>query len=184
MLLAAGANADVPRNDGATPLWIASQMGCDHVVKVLLQNGAYVDAVRNDGATPLFKASHKGHHAVVHELLKHRPALGVLPVRPIYLKLCSTLFNSNFNIQNGETPLHAAALFGHLPIVKQLIAAGSDLMLKNQDGLSAIQVAKQQKYIYVVEYLLEKEREISLLCKGIAQLPRAPMNNVCNKTVS
>lgn len=98
MLLAAGANADVPRNDGATPLWIvnflntflksnlnkshfqASQMGHDHIVKVLLQNGAYVDAVRNDGATPLFKASHKGHHAVVHELLKHRPSLGLLPV--------------------------------------------------------------------------------------------------------
>lgn len=80
MLLAAGANADVPRNDGATPLWIASQMGNDHIVKVLLQNGAFVDAVRNDGATPLFKASHKGHHAVVHELLKYRPKLGVLPV--------------------------------------------------------------------------------------------------------
>lgn len=59
----------------------ASQMGHDHVVKVLLQNGAFVDAVRNDGATPLFKASHKGHHAVVHELLKYRPKLGLLPVR-------------------------------------------------------------------------------------------------------
>lgn len=81
MLLAAGANADVRRNDGATPLWIASQMGNDHIVKVLLQNGAYVDTVRNDGATPLFKASHKGHHAVVHELLKYRPSLGLLPVR-------------------------------------------------------------------------------------------------------
>lgn len=81
MLLAAGANADVPRNDGATPLWIASQMGHDHIVKILLQNGAHVDAVRNDGATPLFKASHKGHHAVVHELLKHRPRLGLLPVK-------------------------------------------------------------------------------------------------------
>ena len=46
MLLAAGANADLARNDGATALWIASQMGHDHVVKVLLQKGANVDAVR------------------------------------------------------------------------------------------------------------------------------------------
>ena len=46
MLLAAGANADLARNDGATSLWIASQMGHDHVVKVLLQKGANVDAVR------------------------------------------------------------------------------------------------------------------------------------------
>lgn len=88
-------------------------------------------------------------------------------------------------IQNGETALHAAALFGHLPIVKELILAGSDLMIKNQDNLTALQVAKQQKYIYVVEYLMEKEREISLLCKGIAKLPnRTPMNNISNKTIS
>lgn len=86
--------------------------------------------------------------------------------------------------QNGETPLHAAALFGHLPIVKQLIGAGSDLVIKNQDGLTALQVAKQQKYVYVVEYLLEKEREISLLCKGIQQLPRTQANNILNKTAS
>lgn len=58
-------------------------------------------------------------------------------------------------------------------------------MLKNQDGLTSLQVAKQQKYVYVVEYLLEKEREISLLCKGIQQLPsRTPMNNISTKTVS
>lgn len=80
MLLAAGAQIDVPRNDGATPLWIASQMGHDNIVKILLQKGAYVDTVRHDGATALFKASHKGHSAVVQELLKYRPNLAVLPV--------------------------------------------------------------------------------------------------------
>ena len=108
-----------------------------------------------DGATALFKAAHKGHSAVVQELLKYRPMLGILP--------------------NGETSLHAACLFGHLPIVKQLIVAGSDIMIKNQDGLTPLQVAKQQKYINVVEYLLEKEREITLLCKGTAPV-RVPMN--------
>jgi len=57
-------------------------------------------------------------------------------------------------------------------------------MVKNQDGLTAIQVAKQQKYLNVVEYLLEKEREIGLLCKGVAKIPRTPMNNISNKTLS
>lgn len=91
---------------------------------------------------------------------------------------CKFILNS---FQNGESALHAACLFGHLPIVKLLIKSGSDLMLKNQDGLTALQVAKQQKYLNVVEYLMEKEREISLLCKGIAQLPpRTPMNNISN----
>jgi ankyrin repeat protein len=87
MLLSAGANCDVPRNDGATPLWIAAQIGHDHIVKILLQNGAKVDALR-DGSTPLFKASHKGHSAVCAEILKYRPHLGILPV---FIK-----FRSNF----------------------------------------------------------------------------------------
>lgn len=80
LLITAGAYPDTKRIDGATPLWIAAQMGHDHICKVLLQNGANVDAVRCDGATPLFKAAHKGHAAVVTELLKHRPNLTLLPV--------------------------------------------------------------------------------------------------------
>ncbi|KXJ79839.1 hypothetical protein RP20_CCG027890 [Aedes albopictus] len=137
LLLAAGAQPDTPRNDGATPLWIASQMGHDHIVKMLLLHGAYVDAVRCDGATALFKAAHKGHSSVVHELLKYRPNLGLIP--------------------NGETALHAAALFGHLPIVKQLVAAGADVSLKNQEGMTPLQIARQQKYHSVYQYLKDRE---------------------------
>jgi ankyrin repeat protein len=69
------------------------------------------------------------------------------------------------NPQNGESCLGAAALFGHLAIVKQLVAAGADITLKNQDGLTPLQIARQQKYINVVDYLLEKEHQVSLLCK-------------------
>lgn len=87
LLLAAGADPDQKRHDLATPLWIAAQMGHDHIVKTLLQHGAYVDSVRVDGATSLFKASHKGHAHVVHELLKYKPKLGLLPVSCyMYLK--------------------------------------------------------------------------------------------------
>lgn len=45
-LLAQGCNPNVCRIDGASPLWIAAQMGHDHIVRILLKNGAYVDAVR------------------------------------------------------------------------------------------------------------------------------------------
>ncbi|XP_031624593.1 ankyrin repeat domain-containing protein 29 [Contarinia nasturtii] len=135
-LLAEGGDPNVCRIDGATPLWIASQMGHDHIVRVLLKSGARVDAVRCDGATPLFKAAHKGFSAVVHELLKYKPNLYLLP--------------------NGETALHAAAMFGHLDVVKQLVAAGSDITWKNQNGCTALQVARQQNFTTVVEYLEER----------------------------
>ena len=66
--------------DGATPLWISSQMGHDTCVRLLLQHGAGVDLARQDGATPLFKACHKGHEEVVKEILKYNPRLGNLQV--------------------------------------------------------------------------------------------------------
>ena len=60
------------------------------------------------------------------------------------------------NLQNGETALHAAAMFGHLDVVKQLVAAGSDIAWKNKNGCTALQVARQQNYTTVVEYLEER----------------------------
>lgn len=45
-LLSEGGDPNICRIDGASSLWIASQMGHDHIVRVLLKNGARVDAVR------------------------------------------------------------------------------------------------------------------------------------------
>ena len=45
-LLAEGGDPNICRIDGASPLWIAAQMGHDHIVRVLLKSGARVDAVR------------------------------------------------------------------------------------------------------------------------------------------
>lgn len=140
LLILAHASMDIKRIDGATPLWIAAQMGHDHICKVLLQNGANVDTVRCDGATPLFKAAHKGHASVVTVLLKYRPNLGLLP--------------------NGETALHAAAMFGHMTVCKQLVAAGSDIMVKNQDGLTAMELAHHENYTSIRDYLRERMRAL------------------------
>lgn len=47
-------------------------------------------------------------------------------------------------------------MFGHLPVVKQLIAVGSDISWKNQDGWTPLQVARQQNFTSVVEYLEDR----------------------------
>lgn len=47
-------------------------------------------------------------------------------------------------------------MFGHLGVVKQLVAAGSDITWKNQNGLTALQTARQQNYLTVVDYLEER----------------------------
>lgn len=47
-------------------------------------------------------------------------------------------------------------MFGHVDVVKQLVAAGCDLTWKNQSGYTASQVARQQNFTTVVEYLEER----------------------------
>lgn len=140
LLINRGATVDKTRHDGATPLWIASQMGHDHICKILLTHGAQVDALRCDNSTPIFKASHKGFTAVVEQLLKYNPNLGLLP--------------------NGESAMHAAAGFGQLAVVKQLVAGGfSNFQLRNQEGMTPKLVARREGYVGVYEYLTEKEKE-------------------------
>lgn len=169
LLLTAGGEPDTKRIDGATPLWIAAQIGHDHICRVLLQHGANVNVVRCDGATPLFKAAHKGHAAVITELLRYRPYLGLLAVRLTHFLLpplasCNGVFHSVFTFflssffQNGESPLHAAAMFGYLTVVKQLVAAGSDILLRNSDNRTALEVAQMQQYSSIVGYLQERQR--------------------------
>ena len=47
-------------------------------------------------------------------------------------------------------------MFGHIDVVKQLIAAGSDITWRNQSGYTALQVARQQNFTSVIEYLEER----------------------------
>lgn len=50
-------------------------------------------------------------------------------------------------------------MFGHLPVVKQLIASGSDFR-RNRDGLTPLDVARHLNHWTVIEYLEEKMHEL------------------------
>ncbi|TMS34825.1 hypothetical protein L596_002339 [Steinernema carpocapsae] len=123
------------RTDGISPFWIACQMGHGSVIEELLTRKQR-DLARPDGATGLFKASHKGADGVV-RLLVHdsdpRTALGIL--------------------KNGESALHAAALFGHPQVVDILLKAGADSRLKNQHDNTPADLADQMKYDHIVDML-------------------------------
>ena len=47
----------------------------------------------------------------------------------VYIKSTHVCF---YVFQNGESALHAASLFGHLKVVKQLVTAGADVHLQNK----------------------------------------------------
>merc|ERR1719471_351638 len=91
-----------------------------------------------DGATPLFKACHKGHLDTITELLKHKPNLGIL--------------------KNGETVLHAAALFGHLKVVRVLLNSGVDRNIKNKEGQTASDLAEEAGYDFISAFISDFDK--------------------------
>ena len=96
--------------DGATPLYMASQLGHVEVVKALLDHPhTNVNQARTDaGITPLLMASQKGHVGVVKALLAHQQ-----------IKV-----NKAGTGESKATPLFVAHQNGHVDVVKVLLADG------------------------------------------------------------
>jgi len=90
-IIASGADVNQQENDGRTPLWIASWMGCIGVVKVLLATGANVNQHDNYGRTPLYIASSWGRLEVLNILI----AAGA---------------NVNTRTNDGRTPLSVSGI--------------------------------------------------------------------------
>src|SRR2546421_728241 len=85
--------------------------------------------------------------------LLHWPAAnGNVQVVEYLLSLLQNLSNApsssppplvNHQNASGNTPLHWAALNGHLPCVKALVAAGADASITNEAGHDAVYEAEQ-----------------------------------------
>ena len=80
-----------------------------------------------------FQAAHKGFGDICRILLRRGARCEVLA--------------------NGESPLHAAALFGHLHVVKELVAHGTPRDLKNRENCSAGELAFEAGFTEVAAFL-------------------------------
>lgn len=77
------------------------------------------------------------------------------------MKLISTHSKGSIlDAQNawGNTPLHWAALNGHLEAVKALLAAGATAGIKNEAGHDAVYEAEMNSKNSVVEWLLQQDQ--------------------------
>ena len=126
-------------SDFHSALLLAAMKGYLKVAKLLLDNGAdqtltgaYMAAIA------LHKAAYFG-RADMLTLLSQYPG-----------------FQDVLNAQgpnNGYTPLHDAVWHGHLEAAKVLVEAGARLDLKGYDGNTPEQLARQNGYSMIAEYL-------------------------------
>jgi cytohesin len=114
----------------------AASDGQTETVDALLHQGAEIDARTHSGWTPLHWAVWQGHPEVVSVLL-HSGADVNAPVHddyghtsgwtPVYWKKTGPLREiGEVHVEKGWTPLHLAAIQGHLKIAQILLSYGAD----------------------------------------------------------
>jgi len=127
MLIAAGADVNLPSLEKVTPLIAASYAGSLPFVDLLLKQGAKHEPTDRLHKSALVYAAGMGHSAVAERLLQAGAPIDHAPV-------------------DALTPLMWAAGQGHMQTVKLLLAKGADKSLKDERGLTALDMAKEAKH--------------------------------------
>ena len=112
LLLERGADVNTRRNDHQTPLHLASYSGNVEIVHLLLNNGADPEA-NAEGEKPLHRVSYG----------ECRSKEGGVRVAQLLLKRGADV---NIRCNDHQTPLHFAAYFGNVEIVRLLLDHGAD----------------------------------------------------------
>ncbi|XP_070708088.1 ankyrin repeat and SOCS box protein 3 [Pempheris klunzingeri] len=122
-----------------SPLFVAAQYGQRECLEILVNAGANVNSQAADLATPLLIASQEGHDACVDFLLDH----GADP-------------NTACSHDWPQLPIHAAAEFGHISILRRLIAVTDRVCDHGVGMVSPLYVAIHKHQIKSVEMLLRE----------------------------
>ncbi|CAG2228881.1 ANK [Mytilus edulis] len=126
---------------GATPLYLACEIGNDVIALTLLQNNAEVNCGTGTGSTPLYIASQKGHIGLVKLLLKFGASVHI-------------------NTINGFTPLHAAVLAHNTDIVQLLLSHDALVNTVGGERIISLHLACENGDQAMIDFLIKNAAEI------------------------
>ncbi len=169
-----GASPNSRNRFGKTALFTAVEKNRADIVKVMLEHGVDVDLASLEKVTPLMAAAYSGNSEIVELLLSKKPKLEeedrVHKSALIYacgmgntqaaIQLISAGAKIDAAYADALTPLMWAAGQGHLETVKMLIEKGANPALKDDRGLSALDIARNNKKSNVVEYLSGNKKSL------------------------
>ena len=146
LLAAPGININTATSDDrTTPLGIAAYSGYEDVVGVLLDAPNFdIDVRKHSGATPLYLATQENFPRIVEQLVKRGADV-------------------NLAMNDGSTPLCAAADRGHVEIVRTLLQAPAiEINLAIKEGATALTFASQEGHKEIIRLLLRKGADPNL----------------------
>ena len=171
-LIEQGAEVNAADNYGTTALIVAATAGHHEVVKLLLDSSANVQARDDSGGAPLVNAVYFGHLETVRLLLDNlqqdkTPRLDkrdgeellMLGAGLGHTDIVSLMVKAGIDV-NGRglkqrTPLMAAAAFDRFEVAKVLLAQGADPTARDEDGQTALSVARDKGSDKVTALLAE-----------------------------
>jgi len=121
--------------DRETRLHRAAWNGDLEKVKKIVATGTDVDCLDGLGATPLVRA--------VNPLARGDS---------INIELVEFLISKGADV-NSDAVVHAAAIGGNVEVVKLLVSKGANVNVKNEDGKTPLDIARERRNVKVVEYL-------------------------------
>ncbi|CAE7754310.1 unnamed protein product [Symbiodinium sp. CCMP2592] len=168
MMLEAGADKDLPDEEGATALIMSSQEGHKEIVRLLLVHRADLTSTDDCERTALMHAAAAGHSDISLWLLQAKAdtnmtdeddvtALMFAASRGENDILCDLLIakaGMEFVDKNGETALCSAARKGHTTAVECLLVSRANVDHRDVKGFTALQRAAQSGYHEIVQLLL------------------------------
>ena len=128
-LLQAGADSNTRNAEEMTPLMVAAGLGHMDIVETLLDQGANVNARNTLGWTALMKA-----------IYNYEQDTG-------FPEIISALIAAGAEFENQIA-------YGTRPL---MLAAGADVMAKNEGGFTARTMAEYKDYVQVINLLYEAE---------------------------
>ena len=137
-LLERGASLNIENGKRYTPLNLAISYGKNEIIKVMLEKESH----RSYSATTRDRSNKVDLHSIraliANALIEDDLIIGLISKE-------LTRDDLNKKDQGGNTPLHFAAAYGRLEIVKFLLENEADPSLKNNEGKTALQIADANK---------------------------------------
>lgn len=135
---------------GWTALRVASGKGYEDIATKLLDSGAAIDARDRNGVTALMAAVQNNQQGIVDLLIKRGAGLNVTD-------------------EWENTGLMLAAKYGQVGIVKSFLDANADIAMRNVNGVTAIDIARQCNHQDIATFIYQTRTRVSTTPSVVTQ---------------